>query len=174
MRCVSVISLPSATNGWYTLDMTHVRNLNDDTLLEVPAGKLKFRISAYGVLTEDGKVLIQIQPKNPDKYNLPGGALEKGEKLHEALVREYKEETGIEIAPSGLLAIREDFVTFPPDTNFYQSILIFYRVRQIGGTLGKFDGKEGDSIEAKFVNVDDELENKLQDIFKGILVSTKA
>ena len=49
-----------------------------------------------GILSQSGKILLQ---KRADKgtWGLPGGAIELGESALEALVREFYEETGIEI-----------------------------------------------------------------------------
>jgi len=58
----------------------------------------QFRLSVHGVfLNEDGKVL-QLKATYADKlWGLPGGSLEPGETIHEALIRECKEEIGADI-----------------------------------------------------------------------------
>ena len=52
-----------------------------------------------GILNQSGKILLQ---KRADKgtWGLPGGAIELGESALEALVREFYEETGIEVRDS--------------------------------------------------------------------------
>jgi len=58
-----------------------------------------FRLSVHGVFTNsDGKIL-QLKATYGDSYwGLPGGALEPGESIHDALHRECHEELGVEIS----------------------------------------------------------------------------
>jgi len=43
-----------------------------------------------------------------DHYALPGGIVEYGEKVEEALVREVKEETGLDVEPYRLVGVYSD------------------------------------------------------------------
>jgi|SRR3569833_2323501 len=56
-----------------------------------------------------GKILLVRRARQPAKgaYTLPGGRVEFGEALHEALVREVDEETGLTIDIVGLAGWRE-------------------------------------------------------------------
>lgn len=57
-----------------------------------------FRLSSHAVITnEQDEVLLLKANYGEGHWGLPGGALEPGETIHEALVRECLEETGCDI-----------------------------------------------------------------------------
>ena len=71
----------------------------------------RFRPSAKGVVVVDDRVLVTRNQTpgegGPDWHIFPGGGQRPGETLHGALVREVREETGIEVMPGRLLWVRE-------------------------------------------------------------------
>ena len=52
-------------------------------------------LAVSAAIMRDGKVLVVRRARKPalNLYTLPGGAVETGETLHEAVVREVREET---------------------------------------------------------------------------------
>ena len=60
-------------------------------------------------IIRDGKVLIVRRARKPalNLYSLPGGAVEVGEQLADAVVREVREETALDIEPIALAGHRE-------------------------------------------------------------------
>ncbi len=59
---------------------------------------MKNRKRSAGVIIKESKVLMIHRFKNGDEYFvLPGGGIEKGESPEDALIREIKEETSLEI-----------------------------------------------------------------------------
>jgi ADP-ribose pyrophosphatase YjhB (NUDIX family) len=67
------------------------------------------QLAVSAAIFRDGKVLLVRRARSPGKgfYSLPGGRVEFGESLHEALHREVREETGLRIEIAGLAGWRE-------------------------------------------------------------------
>ena len=66
------------------------------------------------VKNDEGKILVlRRHPKsktNPHKWELPGGKIEKGEFFDEALIREVKEETGLDVKVGDFCeAVQDDY-----------------------------------------------------------------
>lgn len=59
------------------------------------------------ILNPEDKVLICKSNKWKQKYVVPGGHIEAGEKMEEALIREVKEETGLDVYNLKLIGITE-------------------------------------------------------------------
>ena len=70
-----------------------------------------FGYRSSGVLIQNGKILIQ-RGVNDTVYALPGGHVAFGETSAEAIVREYKEETGADIKVARLIWVDESFWTW--------------------------------------------------------------
>ncbi len=64
-------------------------------------------VSAAIFRAERVLIVRRAQPPLHGLYTLPGGVVELGETLVEAVKREIREETGLEIAPHGLAGYRE-------------------------------------------------------------------
>ncbi|ALG13560.1 NUDIX hydrolase [Kibdelosporangium phytohabitans] len=92
-------------------------------------------VSAF-VLDADGRLLM-IRRTDNDLYSIPGGQLELGETLTQTAVREFIEETGIEIEVTGLIGIysNPDHVIAYDDGEVRQEFSICFRGRPIGGEL---------------------------------------
>jgi 8-oxo-dGTP diphosphatase len=87
-------------------------------------------ICAVGaIVLEKGEVLLVRRNRAPalGQWSLPGGRVEWGETLREAIAREVREETGIDIEVEGLAGIAERIL--PDDegkTEFHYVILDFW------------------------------------------------
>ena len=67
------------------------------------------QLAVSGAIFRDDKILLVRRARSPGKgfYSLPGGRVEFGESLHQALAREVDEETGLKIDIVGLAGWRE-------------------------------------------------------------------
>jgi len=66
-------------------------------------------LAVSAAIVRDGKVLVVRRARPPANglYTLPGGVVEAGETLEEAVAREVLEETSMTIAPVALAGFRE-------------------------------------------------------------------
>jgi len=101
---------------------------NFDELVDVPKSKFAFRPSAYGIIVHDGRVLL-MRNKGNGKLWLPGGGVEVGEKIEAGLVREIKEETGLDVTIEKYLFMRENFFYYQPLDEAYHAFLFFYHCK---------------------------------------------
>jgi len=128
---------------------------------EVDTSELKFRVSVYGLLIKDNQVLVQRVPVSK-KYSLPGGAIKLGEQIPSALIREFKEETNVDIEVTELIGIKTSF--FISFGHKYHNILLAYKVSPVSENYTLMSN-HNDSTDIKFVPIS-ELDNNLNDVFK--------
>lgn len=103
----------------------------NDKGYEVDSSELTFRPSVYGIIIKDNKILLS---KQWDGYDFPGGGIEIGETVKEALMREVKEETGMVIEKGEVIHC---------ETSFYKTtkgqcvnaVLVYFLCEIIGGEI---------------------------------------
>lgn len=68
-----------------------------------------FSLGVGGVLWHNDKVLLVQRAHNPGKgiWTIPGGYVDHGEPIGEAIIREIQEETGINTKPFSIIAVRD-------------------------------------------------------------------
>jgi ADP-ribose pyrophosphatase YjhB (NUDIX family) len=106
---------------------------------------------AAGVVLDDrGRILLIRRGKAPDlgEWSIPGGAVELGESIEEALRREIREETGLDVAVGPLLEIFERVERDAAGAIQFHYVVLDYRCTVTGGELRAGD----DALEAVFVD----------------------
>jgi 8-oxo-dGTP diphosphatase len=108
-------------------------------------------VPAAGVVCLRGGEVLLIRrgtPPRQHEWSLPGGRIEWGETAVRAVLRELREETGVEAAVLGLLDIVDGL--FPPDHHY---VLVDFAARWISGEPVAGD----DASEARFWPVEEAL-----------------
>jgi 8-oxo-dGTP diphosphatase len=84
-----------------------------------------------------GEVLLIRRGKPPlhREWSIPGGSVEHGEKLTDALTREVREETGLEIEIVGLIDVLDAIIPDPVGQRTLHYVLIDYASHATGGEL---------------------------------------
>jgi len=93
--------------------------------VEIDKDKFQFRTSAYGIIRHGNKILL-VNTRSSGKWFFPGGEVEVGEKLEDAIKREFLEETGIEVEVGKFLTFRECFFYYDPLDKAWQNYAFFF------------------------------------------------
>jgi 8-oxo-dGTP diphosphatase len=84
----------------------------------------QFRIGVSAVIFDEGRILLALR-RDIDWWNLPGGGMELGETVDEALRREVYEETRLEVAIERLVGVYSK-----PQK---QEVVLTFRCHIVGG-----------------------------------------
>ena len=117
----------------------------------------KTHIGTYGIITKDDQVLLIKKARGPYKgmLDLPGGSLEHGEIVSEALVREVEEETGLRVSEvewNKNLTTVVDFEDERGEISMYHIGLVYRVTKFVDGEVISEMSKE-DSLGAEWFKV---------------------
>jgi len=112
-----------------------------------PANSIVPAVTAV-VTDPDGRLLL-IHRVDNDRWALPGGGIELGESVSDAVLREVAEETGVVVEISGIVGIYSDprHVMAYDDGEVRQQFSLCFRARPVGGELAN----SSESTEVRWV-----------------------
>lgn len=124
--------------------MTRIEHFNDPAA--PPANSLVPAASAV-VIDQEGRILLHRRDDNA-LWSIPGGAMEVGESIRQTVVREVKEETGLDVEPESIVGIYSNpgHVIEYGDGEVRQQFSICFACKAVGGQLATSD----ESLEVGF------------------------
>ena len=116
---------------------------HDDVIRRSPPSIPEVAVGAI-VFNRDGHVLLVQRGRPPGEglWTVPGGRVERGETLAQAVSREVREETGLDVEVGALACVVERM------GDDFHYVILDYVARVIGGTLRAGD----DARDARFVD----------------------
>ena len=86
------------------------------------------QVAVGGIAVRDGRILLIERANEPGRgcWSIPGGRVEFGETMHDAVVREMAEETGLAVTVGALAGLAETI------TDGFHAVIIDYYVEIIG------------------------------------------
>jgi ADP-ribose pyrophosphatase YjhB (NUDIX family) len=99
------------------------------------------------VVNQAGRILLHRRDDN-ELWSIPGGGMEVGERIADTVVREVKEETGLEVQPETIVGIYSNpqHVVEYGDGEVRQQFSVCFACRLVGGKLATSD----ESLEVGF------------------------
>ena len=92
---------------------------------QVSVDKLVIYPGVYAIIIHEDSVLL-LKSQATGKWMQPGGGIQKGETIEQALQREMLEEVGIQVAIDKFAHFQADFFYYDPLDKAFQGYLFFY------------------------------------------------
>jgi 8-oxo-dGTP diphosphatase len=110
-------------------------------------------VGVGAIIVEDGRVALIRRGRPPllGEWSVPGGALELGETMREAAMREASEETGLEVETLDLLGVFDRVMKDAEGRVLYHYVLVDFLCRRTNGDLSA----AGDALDARWFTAEE-------------------
>lgn len=124
-------------------------------------------VGVGAIIISDGRILLEKRRSEPGrgKWSVPGGLVELGESPENAVIREVKEETGLEVYDPKLIDVVNSVVFDEAGKVKYHFIIINYFLKLKGGDLGAYDDAEA----VQWVSLSDVEKFDITETFRGFI-----
>ena len=104
-------------------------------------------LAVSAAIIRDGRILIvrRARPPAHGLFTLPGGGVEVGETLHEAVIREVREETALTVEPLALAGYREAIAQDSDGRIERHFVILPFAARWIAGDVVLLDEELGEA-----------------------------
>lgn len=128
-------------------------------------------VGVGAVIIRDGRILLERRRNDPGKgkWSIPGGIVELGESTEEAVMREVKEETGLDVDNPELIDVVNNVTGDEKGRIEYHFVIIDYSVRLKGGK----PKASSDAEELKWVPLENVEEYDLTRTFREFFQRNK-
>jgi 8-oxo-dGTP diphosphatase len=94
-------------------------------------------VGVGAVVICDGKILLEKRKSEPGKgkWSIPGGLVELGESIEYAVIREVKEETGLDVEKPEHIDVVDNIIRDENGEIKYHFVMVDYFLRLKGGEL---------------------------------------
>ena len=122
-------------------------------------------VGARALILRDGKLLLVKRGAHPGfgKWSVPGGLVELGENVQDAMMREVREEVGFDVEAVKLMDVFDSITLDRNKRVQYHFVVVNFLVRVTGGSLDT----ASDILEAKWVPFEDVEKRDLTKLFRA-------
>jgi 8-oxo-dGTP diphosphatase len=112
-------------------------------------------VSVGAVILEGSQLVLVRRSKEPWRgfWTFPGGVVELGEPIREAVLREALEETGLQVEVGDVLAVIDNVLRDEQGRPRYHYVIVDFLARPVGGTLQAASDVD-DACWASFADLD--------------------
>jgi len=128
-------------------------------------------VGAGACILKDGKLLLVRRGAQPGqgRWSIPGGLVELGEKVQDAMVRETKEEVGLDVEAVKLVDAFDSVTLDEQGKIQYHFVVVNFLARIVGGSVQT----ASDILEAKWVNLEEVEKYNLTNSFRAFFEKHK-